>query len=190
MRQWLQQHLPAGRYAHCEGTAETAVALAARTGADQHKAYLAGWLHDAAKSLSLGEMRRYAQGEPQLDSMLWNSRNLLHAPASSGLCRKLFAIDDEEILAAIRWHTTGRVGMSLLERIVFLADAMEPTRNYQGVEEIRRAAQDSIESGMLASYRETFCFLLESGQPIHPVGIVARNAILEELRPTKGEPIP
>lgn len=129
IRKRLKEALPAKRYQHTLGVEETARVLAARYGYPLEKATLAGLLHDCAKGMNLEEMRRYVreQGEP-VDAERMDSTALLHAPASAAMARAVYGVTDPEILRAIWYHNTGAAPMGMLDKLLTVADMIEPGR--------------------------------------------------------------
>ncbi len=127
IKDWLRENLTAEKYVHSLGTAEAAREIAKICGGDIEKAYFAGLIHDCAKSLPLDEMLLLIKEFGiELECGEENNVKILHAPAGAALAAKIFGVDDEEVLSAIRWHTLGQVEMSQLEKIIFLADKIEP----------------------------------------------------------------
>ncbi len=142
------------RYEHSIGVAYTAAALAMRYGEDMYKAELAGLLHDCAKHYSNEELIRLCNqaGEALTESEL-ASPQILHAIYAPYLARKRYGIEDGYILSALRWHTTGKENMSLLDKIIFVADFIEPNRyRHDGLDCIRKLAFEDID---MASYQIT-----------------------------------
>ena len=126
IKQYLKESLSPERYLHTLGVMEESVELAKRFGADVKKAELAGLLHDNAKCMKKDELRKFInQYLPDLDKNELKNYKTLHAPVGAYFAKEKFGIVDYEIISAIRWHTLGRVNMSLLEKIVFLADKIE-----------------------------------------------------------------
>ena len=136
------------RVPHVAGCEEEAVKLAERYGEDTEKAAVAGILHDITKRLSfeeqLGLCREYGI-ENDEDEL--KAPKLMHAKTGAALARDKFGID-EDIYSAIRYHTTGKPDMTLLEKIIYLADYIEPTRHFEGVEELRALAYENIDRAM------------------------------------------
>ena len=126
----LETELAFGRFIHTMEVASTAANLAMCYGEDPAKAELAGLLHDCAKCMSLNKMLKICEksGVP-LSDIEKTSGSLLHSKAGAVLAACKYGVEDEDILNAIRYHTTGRPGMSLLEKIVFVADYIEPGRD-------------------------------------------------------------
>lgn len=148
LRKKAQEYLTADRIAHTAGCESEAVMLAKRWGEDPEKAAAAGILHDITKKLSYDEQLILCEKYGIiLDNAEKNSPKLLHAPTGAALARDRFGVSDE-IYEAIRWHTTGKPDMTLLEKIIYLADYIEPTRDFSGVEELRALAYEDINKAM------------------------------------------
>ena len=178
----LKELLKDKRYVHSLGVASVSRHLAENYGyADPDKAELAGLVHDCAKNLPLEKMQQLAdEGRIPMDLALYNSKALLHGPAGSVLARKLFNITDEEILSAVYYHTTGHPDMQLLEKIVFLADYIEPSRDFPGVDKARELAQIDIDSALLYCYDQTLTELVARGKLIHSDTIAAYNDMIRQ----------
>ncbi len=176
----LEKSLSGKRYRHSGGVADTGKHLAKLYGADAEKAYLAGWVHDAAKELSLSEMQAIIPMDSPLrqDAHMFNSRALLHGPAGSSLIESRYGIEDPEIQSAVRYHTTGREDMTLLEKIIFLADYIEPSRDFPGVDTLRKLAEKDLDKAVLAAYDSTISHLLEQGAYIYDLTFLGRNDLV------------
>ncbi len=170
MLEELRRTMTPPRYRHTLGVEQTALALAARHGVDPDKARLAALLHDCAKHMEEGEMRALvrqrgiatAPGEE-------DSRALLHAAAGMAAAQEKFGVTDPDVLGAIRWHTTGKPGMTPLEQIIYLADMIEPGRkDFPGLEQIRRAAWQDLDQAMLIAARRTVDYVKGRGMPLNP----------------------
>jgi hydrolase, HD family len=148
----LKEKLPKKRYEHTLGVAYTSAALAMRYGEDILKAELAGILHDVAKGEKLPKLKEDMVGfdDPYTDAsyvelVSEKAPQILHAIYAPFLAKKNYNIEDKDILSAIRWHTTGKKHMSMLEKIVFVADYIEPNRKQlPGLDEIRTLAFEDI----------------------------------------------
>ena len=185
----LKKNLSPRRFHHTEGVAHTAKKLALRYGADPEKAYIAGWIHDCAKEMTLSEMQEWTEKKGMhLDSYMMGSRALLHGPAGSAYGELHFHITDEEILRAVVYHTTGRPHMTLLEKIVFLADYIEPSRDFPGVDKLRKLAEKDLDEAMLAAYDSTIRHLLDQEAYIYDLTFLGRNelALAKEARKHNG----
>lgn len=131
---WLKENLNEERYLHSLGTAECACKLAVIYNLDVNKAYLAGLLHDAAKCFPTDKLLDIIHQENfKLEEGEIDNYKTLHAPVSAIVVKKYFGISDEEILSAIRWHTIGKMGMSVFDKIIFLADKIEPNTRDKAV---------------------------------------------------------
>jgi len=160
---WLKGNLDEERLLHSLGCAQEAASLADKYGLDSKKAYIAGLLHDCAKCLSKEKLQEIAKNLKLEDGEFENIK-VLHAPVSAYLAKEEFGIQDEEILSAIRWHTLGKSEMSVFEKIIFLADKIEPnTRDLDYRDRILMLLQDSengINRALLVCYKETIKSLL------------------------------
>lgn len=177
---FLENNLSEKRYFHSLGVSETARTIAEHYDCDSYKAELSGLLHDCAKEHSLEKQIQYAQncGFP-VDEMTYNIPELLHAPASVYLSREVFGINDMDILSSIRYHATGRQNMSLLEKVILIADIIEPNRKFQTVEKIRQKVYDNIDAALLCAFDSSINYIIKRGFLLHPDTIYARNHIIE-----------
>ena len=130
-----------GSYFHCISTMEEAEKLAIHYGADVEKSKIAGLLHDCGKKMTVGE------------------DNLTHANFGAELAEKKFGVQDKEILDAIKCHTTGRENMTLLDKIIFIADKIEERRNYDKVDELRKVAYENIDDAIIMSIESTIEYI-------------------------------
>ena len=126
IKNYLKENLSSERYFHTFGVMQEAIELAKRYNADIKKAEIAGLLHDNAKCMTKEDLRKFiSENLPDLDKNELKNYKTLHAPVGAYFAKEKFKISDPEIISAIRWHTLGRVNMTLLEKIVFLADKIE-----------------------------------------------------------------
>ena len=139
---WMYPYLGEKRLLHTLNVGYLSAELAVRFGADPDKALIAGALHDCAKELAEDSQKEMAM---DYSGDLFTEKKLLHAPAGAVFARDGFGVKDKEILDAICYHTTGRGSMSSLEKIVYLADKIEPARNYMDLEPIRKAARTDLD---------------------------------------------
>lgn len=187
----LSVALSAQRLAHCIGVEAVAVRMAERFGVDPAKASQAGLLHDCAKNLSLArmeELMRAAGEEP--DAVMRTSRALMHAPAGAALAQLDYGENDPEVLRAIRWHTTGCAQMSTLDKIIYLADMIEPGRkSYPGLETIRALCETDLDAAMCEALRQSGEYVREKGEALHPDTQAALDALLSmKEKPEKEKP--
>ena len=160
--EYMEYELTEKRIRHTEGVVKTAVALAEKYGADPDKALLAAKCHDICRKWDDERMNAFVTLN-QLGDQYMNNINLSHSKAAAHVARVAFKITDEDILNAISFHTTGRAGMSLLEKIIFIADAVEPNRDYPGVEALREALEEDLDKACLMSLTGTRDYVLSQG---------------------------
>ncbi len=183
MKEKLQASLKPSRYEHSLRVAKTAKKLAKQYGADVEKAKIAGLLHDCAKGLVLEEQQQEAiRGELSImeDQMIFMDDKLMHAFVGSYLAKRDYGVYDPEILSAIRSHTVGNENMSKLDKIIFLADYIEPGRDFPGVGHLREVAFEDLDQGVLEAMNGTISHLARSGLLIHPESILSRNALIRK----------
>ena len=181
LKEWIDEK----RLNHSLGVSRCAVELAGYYGADVGKAELAGMLHDCAKGLSFERSLELAKEFGiEFDMIFKMNPALLHAPLGSYLARDVFGIQDVEILEAIACHTTGKKDMTLLEKVLCLADYIEEGRNFPGVEKIRELAFVDINRALLTGLEMSIQAVLKSGMLLHPMTVGARNALLLEIQNT------
>ncbi|PAK37129.1 phosphohydrolase, partial [Bacillus licheniformis] len=149
----VKEQLTEQRYIHTVGVMETAVKLAERFGADLKKAEIAAIFHDYAKFRPKEEMKQIIlDGGGPLEVLNFH-HELWHAPAGAALVKTEVGITDEDILSAIRFHTSGRPNMTLLEKVVYVADYIEPGRRFPGVEEVRTLAEEDLDSALIQALK-------------------------------------
>ncbi len=164
----LRKELDAQRFEHTLGVEKTARQMARRFGEDEEKAALAGLLHDCAKCMTLSQMIKMAKDEPT-DPVMRGSKALMHAVAGKAMARDVYGVQDEEVLGAIRWHTTGHAGMTNLEKIIYLADMIEPGRKtYPGLEALRVLCRQDLDLAMHQALRMSLRHVTEQGKTLHP----------------------
>lgn len=182
LKERVRSQMPEKRWAHTLGVMESAVELAVRYGADPARAELAALLHDYCKYWPVNKQRDALLKHHAAGDLLEHDKALWHGPAAAAVIPEELGIRDEGILDAVRWHTSGRERMTLLDKIVCLADYIEPGRDFPGVHRIRKLAEDSLEEALVAGFDSTISFLLEKGSTIYPLTVLSRNALLEELK--------
>ena len=171
---FARERLSAKRYGHTLRVANTAEDLARAHGLDPDRARLAALLHDAARELPSEEFLDLAEdldlpvGEPERESP-----KLLHGPVAAGLARRELGVEDEVVLEAIRDHTTGRPGMPPMSLVLYVADKIEPARDYPSVENLRRLARRDLRAAAAESLRHSIAHNEERGRPTHPASIEA-----------------
>lgn len=166
----LKQSLSDRRLLHSVLVAATARKLAAIHGVNENQAVLAALLHDCAKCMPLSEMQKIAKEHRLLvDKETMQSTNLLHGPVGAVIAQRDYGIEDQNILAAIRCHTVGKVGMLPLDMIVYLSDKIEPSRrSYPALEEVRRLSSISLIDAIRYSMESTLEYIAAQKSTIHP----------------------
>lgn len=163
LRAKVMPYLTEKRIAHVLGCENEAVSLANRWGEDPERAAVAGILHDITKKLSAEEQLKLCEKYGIInDAAEVANPKLLHAKTGAAFARELFGIEDD-IYGAIRWHTTGKPDMTLLEKIIYLADFVEPTRNFPGVEELRELCLEDIDAAMAKGLEMSLEFIRSGG---------------------------
>lgn len=175
--------LSPARWRHTEAVAETAAALAVKHGADPSAAGLAGLLHDYARELPAAELMALAM-RYDLDADPIEAREplLLHGKVAAALARERFGLTDPALLAAIALHITGAPGMSLLAKLVFLADFIEPGRAFPEAVLARKAAEHDLAKSLLIAFEAIVSYVVAGGYELHPRTVAARNEILRDFR--------
>lgn len=176
---YIKEHLLENRYIHTLGVVETAVRLAEINGIDKEKARIAALSHDIAKNMSIYDLKDILyKNNIVLTEDEEATPELWHSMVAPILGKEIFEIEDEEILSAMRWHTTGKENMSILEKIIYIADMIEPGRNFSGVEHIRRVTFENLDKGLIEGMTQSIKYLLDKGFPININSIEARNYLL------------
>lgn len=174
IKKYLKSHLTKDRYQHTLGVAYTAAAMAMKYNPDNSnaefmkKAQLAGLLHDCAKCMDNSKKLRICE-EHNIPCSSFEAEHpyLLHGKVGAYIAKTKFEIEDEDILQAITWHTTGRPDMSLLEKIIFIADYIEPSRKpIPELDLIRQLAFENVDKAMEKILSNTLKFLETKGTPI------------------------
>lgn len=171
------------RFIHSVNVAKQAVILAKLYGENEDKAYIAGILHDITKEFSDEEQLKIMHnGGIILDEIQKHSAKLWHPISGSVYIQKKLGITDQDIINAVRYHTTGRAGMSLLEKIIFIADFTSDERKYNGVEIMREKALRNLEEAMIYGYQFTLADLSERQLAIHPDEVKCYNELVLNLK--------
>lgn len=177
--QLVKPQLTEHRYLHTIGVMETAMKLAERYGADRKKAELAAIFHDYAKFRPKDEMKQIIVEQRMPPILLEYNSELWHAPVGAFLAEKEAGITDPEVLDAIRYHTSGRIGMTQLDKIIYLADYIEPGRHFHGVDQVRAIAEEDLDNALIESMKNTIQFLMKKNQPVFPETFNAYNSIVK-----------
>ncbi len=183
MKSYLKSNLKENRYIHTLGVADTAKKLAKLNGISEEKAEIAGLAHDVAKNLSKDKIKEMMQeNNIVLSDVEENNPNLWHSIVGSIEAKNKLGIEDEEILDAIRWHTTGKINMSILTKIIYIADMIEPGRDFEGIESLRKITFRNLDEGVYYGLNSSIEILLEKNLLIDENTIRARNYFLFNLK--------
>ena len=183
LRPIAMSYLKPKRMPHVLGTAEEAARLARRYGADETQARVAGLLHDCTKKLDMAEqLALCGQYGIVLDPLEQKALKLLHAKTGAAIARHVYGVDDA-VYQAILYHTTGRAGMSLLEKILYLADYIEPSREFANdpdVVRLRETVYEDLDRGLLLGLTMTIDEMVGLGNPVHHDTLDARDDLIEK----------
>lgn len=187
MSEKLREKLSHKRYKHTMGVLEMARRLAERYGADVSKVELSALLHDCGKDMDSRELLEYVRSNRvELDEIEAKQLELAHGVIGAHLARAEFGVDDTEVLSAIRFHTTGKTDMTLVEKIVYLADFIEEGRKYPGVQLLRELSFEDLDSAILLSFDNTIKHVISQKKILHTRTVEARNFILEQMENMRG----
>ena len=172
-------YLKPKRMPHVLGTEQEAVRLVRRYGGDETQARIAALLHDCTKKLDMAQQlalcERYGI---VLDELEQRALKLLHSKTGAAIARDVFGVEDA-VYDAILYHTTGKPDMTRLEKIIYLADYIEPTRDFPGVDELRKTVYEDLDKGLLMGLTMTIQEMEEMGNPVHHLTRDARDYLLK-----------
>lgn len=175
----LAKYVEKKRFMHSLGVACTAYLLARKYGEDEKLAYFTGLVHDIAKRLPLSEQLDLCN-EIKLCSDERSYPKMLHAPAGAAFLKKKYKIEDTKLLNAVRFHTIGDIKMTLFDKIIYMADYIEPFRDFEGVKTLRELAFNDINKSVIKGIDTTVISLIEDGLKISPYMLEVRNGLLEQ----------
>lgn len=178
--EYIEKNLNERRLKHTYSVAKEAMKLAEHYGADKEKAELAALFHDMFRSTPVAVLNMYIR-QLGLPKNIMDNPNLSHGKIAAVIMKKDYGIEDEDILNAVSYHTTGRAGMSLLEKVIFLADAIEEGRNYPTVEDTRSLAYVDINKACISSLERTVEYIKGIGEYLDPDTINAINDLKEKI---------
>ncbi len=179
IKKYLKENLEPKRYEHVLGVADTAKKLAALNNIDESAAETAGLAHDVAKNMSKDEMYQVMkENDIVLSEVEKRNKSLWHSIIAPIIAKEKLGIEDSEILSSLRWHTTGKEHMTDLEKVIYIADMIEPGRDFPGVDELRKITFENLDDGVLAGLNTTLKFLLGKNQLLDENTIRARNYLL------------
>ncbi len=175
----LEKRLNPKRYHHSLCVADEALRLAEKYGCDGEKAYLAGLLHDITKNADMQEhLHIFDSFGIMLNDIEKNAEKLWHAISGAAYIKYILDIKDKEILDAVRYHTTARAGMTLLDKILYLADFTSRDRDYEDVNVMRRLVDVSLQEALSYALSYSINDLVGNGKALHLDTINAYNEII------------
>lgn len=176
---YLKKNLNRQRYEHSLRVRDTSISLAVHYGENIDDARLAGLVHDCAKNMNNDEIINILEKSGyNIDDIEKKSPFVLHGIAGAFIARDIMEISNENVLNAIAYHTTGRANMTKLEKIIYLADYIEPLRNFPGVLELREKAYRDLDEAMLMSLENTIKYIISKNELMHLNTIRARNYLI------------
>lgn len=167
------------RYKHSLRVIACALELSKNMKIDKEKVKLACFLHDCAKYNEEKYLKELDVDLPK-EVDIRNSMPVVHSFLGAEVAKKVYNVKDKDVLEAIKYHTTGKENMTDLEKIVFIADAIEEARSYPGVEDIRKKAFENLDEGILACLNHNIKYLIDIDSFINPLTISARNYLIRE----------
>ncbi len=175
----LKNYIEEKRFLHSIGVSVTAYRLAQRYGEDCKQAYFAGLMHDVAKRMPIDKQLALCKKiKLHPDEVAYPK--MLHAPAGAGFLKKHYEIKDKKLLSAIRYHTMGCADMTLFDKLIYMADYIEPCRNFEGVDLLRESSFLDLDKAIIQGIDATILSLVEEHLKISPVLLDVRNALLEQ----------
>ena len=176
---YIEKNLSEKRRIHTEGVRKTAVMLAEKYGEDVDKAEVAALCHDMYRGINIDLLNDYVN-QLGLDKKYLDNPNLAHGKIAAVMIKKEYGIDDQDIINAVSFHTTGRAGMSELEKIIYLADAIEPGRDYPSVNQLREAVDRGLDEALIMSLERTIEYVRQQGHFLDEDTLKARDYYLKE----------
>ena len=166
------------RFKHSIRVKDTAIKLAEIYGADREKAETAALFHDCAKIRDSEVLIKKAEEFGlELDEYMIETHELIHAPLGAKMAEDLYGISDRDVLNAIAYHTTGSEDMTILDKIIYISDYIEPMRNFPGVEEVRAMAFEDIDQAVFMALNKTIVLLINQNKLIEVNTVLARNKL-------------
>lgn len=175
----LKQSLKPNRYIHSVNTMNQAISLAEHYGENKDIAAVAGLLHDCAKNLKDDETLEYCEKNGvELNEIERKQIFLMHGEVGAIIAKEKYGVEDKIILNAIRYHTTGYSEMNMMDKIIYLADYIEPGRTHSEVDHVRKLAYEDINKALVCAFNNVIKYVIMQNGLIHPYTIEARNRLL------------
>ncbi len=182
IKEYIENNLSSKRYRHSVSVAEEAKKLAEKYNANVDKAYFAGLAHDMAKEIEKEEVLQLLKKFGREDLAKRYPYSLIHGPVSALILKNDFLVDDEEILDAVWYHTTGKEDMAMLSKIIYIADFIEPNRKFDGVENVRKLAYSNIDKAIVEGAGIVICNTISRNLPLDVDTVLARNYLLSSVK--------
>lgn len=183
LKEILQKRLNEKRYFHSLCVADEAKRLAEKYGGDAEKCYLAGLLHDITKNAPNEEhLQIFETFGIMLNEIEKNAKKLWHAISGSAYIKFILGIEDDELLDAVRYHTTAKENMSLTAKILYLADFTSRDRDYEDVDEIRRLVDISLDDAFIYALKYSIADLVSQSRAVHPDTLAAYNETVLNMK--------
>lgn len=179
----LKKEIDEERFQHTMRVAEVSKKLAREYNVNIEKAEISALLHDCAKykDKSILLKKAYEFGII-LDNVFKDNTNIIHGLLGAEIAKSKYNVLDKDILNAIRYHTIGRKNMTILEKIIFISDYIEPDRNFEGIKKVRDLAEKDIDKAIILAIDKTIKYLIYKGETIHPNTIKTRNQLLMQIK--------
>ena len=182
IKEKLAKELSKKDFSHSIRVMKTAEKLAFKNGVNKEKARIAGLLHDCARNTSLNDLLKEAkESGVKINSTEKNNPYLLHAVIGAKFAKETYGVSDKEILDAIASHTLGRVEMNSLQKLIYIADMIESERKFEGVEMIRKEAQNNLNKAFLKALSHTIKYVIDKRRELHPETVKVWNSLVQEL---------
>ncbi|MBE6032490.1 MAG: HD domain-containing protein [Clostridiales bacterium] len=176
LRQHILENLSPKRREHIFAVVNVSKDLARRFGADEEKAELAALLHDLCREEPMEDLNAFVR-EQGLDPVYLDNENLIHGKKAAWLAEHKYGVMDREVLDAVSFHTTGRAGMNILDKVLYLADAIEPGRAYVGVDRLRELAETDLDEACFVALDRTVKYVRTRGKYLDRDTVRARDDI-------------
>lgn len=181
IKEFIESNLMEKRRIHTYAVVRVAKELAERYGEDIEKAEIAALFHDIFRGVSKEKLNEYVR-RLGLDQVYINNCNLAHGKIAAFVMEMEYGIHDKDIINAVSYHTTGREHMSRLEKIIYIADAIEPNRIYPDVDELRYLAFQNLDEACLESLNRTIDYIIKQGLFLDHNTVMARDSLLKEIK--------
>lgn len=176
---YIKDNLNLKRFKHSLAVECEAIKLGKIYGENIENCSLAGICHDCLKNVSdEGLFELISKYNIKLDQIQLKSPQILHGPVGAEFCRKHFGIEDIDILNAVKYHTTGRNGMSMLEKIIYISDIIEEGRDFPGIDEIRSKAYSNLDEALFIACNQTIIYVINKNELLHPLTVDLRNSLI------------